>query len=90
MAVGRQHTVVSPTEYLTESLTLQHDDKCDPCLIILNTPIADIVVLSRLWRHTGYHLCADGGANQLFDLFQNHLELRSKFVRTQATVCGFI
>lgn len=35
-------------------------------LIILNTPFAP-ALLARLWAHSGWRACADGGANRLHD-----------------------
>lgn len=81
MLLEKKHFKVSPTDYLSDSFATQNGDGAESCLIILNQPIADIEVLGRLWRHTIYRLCADGGANQLFDLFKDRTELRSKFVR---------
>lgn len=49
-------------------------------LIILNQPIADITLLSRLWKHTTYRLCADGGANRLYDIFHTDEDRRKHFV----------
>ena len=73
---------IAPTRFLKDrSVTLQDGNECRPSLIILHQPIADIQVLSRVWEHTRYRLCADGGANQLFDLFIDTPELRSTFVR---------
>ena len=45
-----------------------------PDLVILNQPIADFHVFSRLWKHTKYRICADGGANRLYDMFVGELE----------------
>ncbi|EKG13427.1 Riboflavin kinase domain bacterial/eukaryotic [Macrophomina phaseolina MS6] len=40
-----------------------------PALLILNQPVASLDLLQRLWAHTSYRLCADGGANRLYDTF---------------------
>ncbi|KAH7128787.1 thiamine pyrophosphokinase-like protein 1 [Dendryphion nanum] len=40
-----------------------------PDLLILNQPIASFALFSRLWKHSRYRICADGGANRLFDMF---------------------
>lgn len=40
-------------------------------LIILNQPFT-FSLLNRLWSSTCHHLCADGGANRLYDLLQQH------------------
>ena len=55
-----------------------------PDLLILNQPIASLDLLVSLWQHTRYRICADGGANRLFDLFQGEKQsLRYNFVRAQ-------
>lgn len=55
-----------------------------PSLVILNLPISDIRILELLWTRTGFKICADGGANRLFDAFDDVEEVRrSSFVGTQ-------
>ncbi|KAF2683980.1 thiamine pyrophosphokinase-like protein 1 [Lentithecium fluviatile CBS 122367] len=49
-------------------------DVTSPNLLILNQPIADFPVFARLWRNTKYRICADGGANRLYDMFEGKLE----------------
>lgn len=44
-----------------------------PNLLILNQPIAHFDAFSRLWDHSSYRICADGGANRLFDMFHGDL-----------------
>jgi thiamine pyrophosphokinase len=52
-----------------------------PDLLILNQPIAHFTAFSHLWKHTGYRVCADGGANRLFDMFQGELvQQREQYV----------
>lgn len=55
-----------PEELLCEEFPA---GQAKPSLVILNQPIADFEVFRRLWRHAGYRLCADGGANRLCDMF---------------------
>ncbi|CAD0110434.1 unnamed protein product [Aureobasidium uvarum] len=66
-----KHPAVYPADFIKSGneLTNLGKGQSKPALIILNQPIADRRVLGRLWRHTSYRLCADGGANQLYDLF---------------------
>lgn len=53
-----------------------------PALLILDQPIASFDVFARLWRHTDYRICADGGANRLYDMFEGPLESqRGNYVR---------
>jgi thiamine pyrophosphokinase len=47
-----------------------------PDLLILNQPISDFAVFARLWTRSRYRLCADGGANRLYDMFCGELEAR--------------
>ncbi|KAG9690882.1 thiamine pyrophosphokinase, partial [Aureobasidium melanogenum] len=69
--MGDTHPDAHPADFIKDGNELTHLDKdqSKPALIILNQPIADTKVLGRLWNHTSYRLCADGGANQLYDLF---------------------
>jgi thiamine pyrophosphokinase len=70
-----------PAHFLTES----NDSKSfetPPDLLILNQPIAHFDAFARLWKHTGYRICADGGANRLFDMFCGDLVTqRENYVR---------
>jgi thiamine pyrophosphokinase len=43
-------------------------------LLILNQPISGFAVFARLWERSRYRLCADGGANRLYDMFRGELE----------------
>lgn len=52
------------------------DETSTPNLLILNQPISNFVVFAQLWSRTGYRLCADGGANRLYDMFCGELEAR--------------
>ena len=36
-------------------------------LIILNSPVFNLSIISHLWSSCRYKICADGGANRLFD-----------------------
>lgn len=36
-------------------------------LIILNSPSVHFHIVSQLWSYCRYKICADGGANRLFD-----------------------
>jgi thiamine pyrophosphokinase len=62
-----------PAKFLAENA---HPEKTSnpPDLLILNQPIAHFTAFSRLWKHTGYRICADGGANRLFDMFEGDLK----------------
>ncbi|KAI9834582.1 MAG: hypothetical protein M1819_002958 [Sarea resinae] len=49
---------------------LQSCDGVDFALLILNQPIVDLPVFERLWQHSRFRICADGGGNRLYDLFR--------------------
>jgi len=59
-----------------------------PKLVILNTPIPDsdqnVEAFRRIWENTKPRICADGGANQLYDLFKppgkHNVEAQRKYV----------
>lgn len=57
----------------------------DRVLVILNQPIASRSVLSRLWASSGYRICCDGGANQLYELLENNVEERPKYVSARSS-----
>ncbi|KAJ3386026.1 Cysteine dioxygenase [Entophlyctis sp. JEL0112] len=45
-------------------------------LIILNQPVCAIAYLQKLWDRAAIKLCADGGANRLFDAFDHGIDDR--------------
>ncbi|EMD62460.1 hypothetical protein GGP41_002016 [Bipolaris sorokiniana] len=52
-----------------------------PDLLILNQPITHFTAFEHLWKHSNYHVCADGGANRLFDMFAGELtQQREQFL----------
>jgi thiamine pyrophosphokinase len=76
----RESSEFYPSRFLTES-TRPETSSSPPDLLILNQPIAHFTAFSRLWKHTGYRICADGGANRLFDMFGGDLkEQREHYV----------
>jgi thiamine pyrophosphokinase len=78
----------SPAKFLTEGNDSK-DFETPPDLLILNQPIAHFDAFARLWKHTGYRICADGGANRLFDMFQGDIATqREEYVGTVRDFCG--
>lgn len=72
--------IFAPGAYLAESDD-SNKSRNRPDLLILNQPIAHFAAFARLWSHTEYRICADGGANRLYDMFNGDLEhQRSKYV----------
>lgn len=72
---------LNPAVFLAEG---DHPEEAEnpPDLLILNQPITDFATFSRLWKHTDYRICADGGANRLYDMFNGSLEdQRHHYVR---------
>jgi thiamine pyrophosphokinase len=63
----------SPAKFLAEGVAAAEDAANSSDLLILNQPIAHFDAFARLWKHTGYRICADGGANRLFDMFEGDL-----------------
>jgi thiamine pyrophosphokinase len=43
----------------------------DKALVILNTPLMKKETLKNLWSSCRYHICADGGANRLHDMWRD-------------------
>jgi thiamine pyrophosphokinase len=64
--------ILSPADFLATDVDLENVASSAD-LLILNQPIAHFDAFARLWKHTGYRICADGGANRLFDMFQGNL-----------------
>ncbi|KAI9776484.1 MAG: hypothetical protein M1835_005508 [Candelina submexicana] len=54
-----------PTECLSQKIFATHRH----ALLILNSPITDLATFESLWCHANYTICADGGANRLYDSF---------------------
>ena len=48
--------------------------RADSVLLILNQPIASTRILRRVWHATERRWCADGGANRLFEAFDDDHE----------------
>ncbi|KAK6457054.1 uncharacterized protein RJT20DRAFT_127186 [Scheffersomyces xylosifermentans] len=72
------HTHIQPFEFL------KIDDNVEErtALMILNQSLHGLN-LRALWKRTNIHICADGGANQLFDYFQDKTNESSTALREQ-------
>lgn len=82
MANGKSNTTtLRPTQYLTapkqkENGHVEDISRDDIALIILNSPIEDFEYFDRLYNHASYTLCADGGADRLYNLMtKSHPDL---------------
>jgi len=67
-------TIHEPSRFFTS----QGDPYKEHALLILNQPISSKALLQRLWSCTSYRICADGGANRLYDLFDKHEDLAER------------
>jgi len=86
MRVAAGTRVFDPALFLTQREL--PSGATSPDLLILNQPISDFDVFSRLWKASKYRLCADGGANRLFDMFEGELKTyRAQYVSVALTLC---
>ncbi|KAF2004613.1 thiamine pyrophosphokinase [Amniculicola lignicola CBS 123094] len=67
--------VFNPARFLADGDDLDGTTSL-PDLLILNQPITGFPAFARLWKHTRYRICADGGANRLYNMFDGALEPR--------------
>ncbi|KAK3070608.1 thiamine pyrophosphokinase [Teratosphaeriaceae sp. CCFEE 6253] len=73
---GEATVELRPTQYLeTRSDNTIHPDTNETAgLIILNSPISEFSYLQRLYQRTCFRVCADGGANRLYDAVTSQSE----------------
>ncbi|KAI9671669.1 MAG: hypothetical protein M1831_003197 [Alyxoria varia] len=57
-----------PGKFVCPPARLQNTQCPAQSLIVLNSPIASIGLLKRVWAASQQIICADGGANRVFDL----------------------
>ncbi|KAI8587942.1 thiamine pyrophosphokinase [Geranomyces variabilis] len=55
-------------------------------LVILNQPLCNSEAFAALWANTSVHLCADGGANRLYDSFGEDAHARKRYIPEY--ICG--
>jgi hypothetical protein len=60
------------------SLKITEGVNKESILIILNCPLNFTRKFQDVWSNSKYKICADGGANRLFDMFTE--DLRSHYV----------
>lgn len=70
---SNDHSLIEPFAIFTQNASISRT-----ALVVLNTTISNINV-EKLWKSTELHICADGGANRLFNYFQLE-EDRSKHI----------
>lgn len=71
----------SSRSYNPGDLITSNTQSLDKALIILNTPLMKRETLENLWSSCGWHICADGGANRLHDMWTSGEDhLRAKYV----------
>lgn len=61
-----------PAQYL-DVKSPTGSDNGHVALIVLNSPIEDLQYLRRLYDHASFRLCADGGANRLYDALTSQM-----------------
>ncbi|SRR6266480_3187884 len=70
-----------------------------PMLVILNTPIPDysnqnLDAFRRIWENTEPRICADGGANRLYDLFKPpgipNMEAQRKYIGSRDSYVSWL
>lgn len=88
--MAREIHEARPVDFLTNGALVAPDGSAElAALIILNQPIADIELLSQLWANTNYRVCADGGANRLYELFvDTNAESRKRYVNGSQPMVG--
>ncbi|KAJ3153683.1 cAMP-dependent protein kinase subunit [Geranomyces michiganensis] len=70
-------------------LSPRRSDSATPpaaALVILNQPLCNSKAFATLWANTSVHLCADGGANRLYDSFGADEQARKRFI--PEFICG--
>lgn len=79
-------SILSSTAPLVDSTPPSSDAHPDRYLVILNSPIPSIELLDRLWNSCATRICADGGANQLYRLFEREgkADVRVRYVSHDA------
>ncbi|KAI8801933.1 hypothetical protein BJ742DRAFT_835008 [Cladochytrium replicatum] len=65
-----------------DSLNARANGATERALIILNQPLGKTATFERLWNNTSMRICADGGANRLFDAFSSDVD-RERFLPYQ-------
>jgi thiamine pyrophosphokinase len=69
-----------PSRFLSNNST--SESKATANLIILNQPLVSFEIFKKIWSHTTCRICADGGANRLYDTFQgSSLDMKQNYVR---------
>lgn len=68
MATEGTPVQLHPAKYL-QAKAEGSDGDSGVALIILHSPISDHEGFRQLYRHASFRLCADGGANRLYDAF---------------------
>ncbi|KAI9012075.1 thiamine pyrophosphokinase, partial [Phycomyces nitens] len=67
-------------ELAPSSLLLSQGTPKPFCLIQLNQPIVHIHLFERLWANATIRLCADGGANRVYDAFESLPKKRDQYL----------
>lgn len=68
---------IRPAAFLEKE---ESDKTGEKALLILNQPIANGSVFEKVWHYSTLRVCADGGANRLYDYFGNDEDKRRTYL----------
>lgn len=63
----KEHVQLDPTRFLTRNTRAKQEDH-GTALIILNSPLTNFETFQRLYSHADFVICADAGADRLYNL----------------------
>jgi thiamine pyrophosphokinase len=68
---------IRPAAFLEKE---ESDKAGEKALLILNQPIVNGSVFEKVWHYSTLRVCADGGANRLYDYFGNDEDKRKTYL----------
>jgi len=66
-----QHKTFDPCALLRPRTSPASSSSSNRILVVLNAPIEDYNMLERVWKACDIRICADGGANRVYDFLRN-------------------
>lgn len=70
-------STIRPAAFLEKN---ESDKTGDKALVLLNQPITNRSAFEKVWHYSTVRVCADGGANQLYNYFGQNDEERKKYL----------